>query len=230
MGFAHFFIDRPIFAFVISIVITLIGGIALMTLPVAEFPTIAPPTISISTVYPGANAKTVSETVATPIEQQVNGVEDMLYMQSQSGNDGSMSLTVTFETGTDLDNAQVLVQNRVAIATPSLPEEVRRNGVTTRKRSPDITLIIHLISPDGSLDPLFVSNYAQLQVRDELLRVEGVGDITVFGAREYAMRLWLDPDKVAARNLTAQEVVAAIQEQNVQVAAGIVGAPPIPPG
>jgi multidrug efflux pump len=229
MNFAHFFIDRPIFAGVINIVIMLVGAISLMTLPVSEFPSIAPPTVGVFTSYPGANAETVAETVATPIEQQVNGVEDMLYMQSQSSSDGSMRLTVTFKTGTDLDTAQVLVQNRVAIANPVLPEEVRRNGVTTRKRSPDITLIVHLISPDKSLDPLFISNYALLQVRDELLRVPGVGDISVFGARDYSMRIWLDPDKLTARGLTAQDAVAAIQEQNVQVAAGVVGAPPIPP-
>jgi multidrug efflux pump len=230
MRFAHFFIDRPIFAGVISIVITLVGVIALLVLPVAQFPEVAPPTIQVTTAYPGANARTIAETVATPIEQQVNGVEDMLYMSSQSTSDGNMALTVTFKPGTNLDTAQVLVQNRVAIANPSLPEEVRRNGVTTAKRSPDITLIVHLISPDGSLDSLFTSNYALLQVRDELARIDGVGDLTVFGAREYSMRVWLDPNKVALRGLTAQDVVLAIQEQNVQVAAGTLGAAPVPPG
>ncbi len=230
MNFSHFFIDRPIFAGVISIVITLVGAIALATLPIAQYPEIAPPTVQVSTNYPGANAKVVAETVATPIEQQVNGVENMLYMSSQSTSDGNMTLTVTFKLGTDLDNAQVLVQNRVAIAEPVLPEEVRRNGVTTKKQSPDITMVVNLVSPDGSLDSLFTSNYAFLQVRDELARLDGVGDIQVFGAREYAMRVWLDPNKVAARNLTAQEVVAAMQEQNVQVAAGILGAPPTPKG
>src|SRR3979411_2013470 len=230
MNFPHFFIDRPIFAGVISIVITLVGLIALSTLPIAQYPEIAPPPNQGTTNHPGANAKVVSETVATPIEQQVNGVENMLYMSSQSTSDGNMTLSVTFKLGTNLDTAQVLVQNRVAIAIPVLPPDVQRIGVTTKKQSPDITMVVHLVSPDGSLDSLFTSNYALLQIRDELARVDGVGDINVFGAREYSMRLWLDPNKVASRNLTAQDVVSAIQEQNVQVAAGIVGAPPVPKG
>ena len=230
MNFPHFFIDRPIFAGVISIVITLVGVIALSTLPIAQYPEIAPPTIQVTTNYPGANAKVVSETVATPIEQQVNGVENMLYMSSQSTSDGNMTLSITFKLGTNLDTAQVLVQNRVAIAIPVLPPEVQRIGVTTKKQSPDITMVVHLVSPDGSLDSLFTSNYALLQVRDELARVDGVGDINVFGAREYSMRLWLDPNKLSSRGLTAQDVVTAIQEQNVQVAAGIIGAPPVPKG
>jgi multidrug efflux pump len=230
MNFSHFFIDRPIFAGVISIVITLVGVIALLTLPIAQYPEIAPPTIQVTTNYPGANAKVVSETVATPIEQQVNGVENMLYMSSQSTSDGNMTLSITFKLGTNLDTAQVLVQNRVAIAVPILPAEVQRIGVTTKKQSPDITMVVHLVSPDGSLDQLFTSNYALLQVRDELARVEGVGDINVFGAREYSMRIWLDPNKISSRGLTAQDVVTAIQEQNVQVAAGIIGAPPVPKG
>src|SRR6266498_2451191 len=230
MNFPHFFIDRPIFAGVISIVITLLGVIALSTLPIAQYPEIAPPTIQVTTNYPGANAKVVSETVATPIEQQVNGVENMLYMSSQSTSDGNMTLSITFKLGTNLDTAQVLVQNRVAIAIPVLPPDVQRIGVTTKKQSPDITMVVHLVSPDGSLDQLFTSNYALLQIRDELARLDGVGDINVFGAREYSMRIWLDPHQLSARGLTAQDVVTAIQEQNVQVAAGIIGAPPVPKG
>src|SRR5256714_293287 len=187
MNFPHFFIDRPIFAGVISIVITLVGVIALSTLPVAQYPQIAPPTIQVTTNYPGANAKVVSETVATPIEQQVNGVENMLYMSSQSTSDGNMTLSITFKLGTNLDTAQVLVQNRVAIAIPVLPPDVQRIGVTTKKQSPDITMVVHLVSPDGSLDQLFTSNYALLQIRDELARLDGVGDINVFGARDYSV-------------------------------------------
>src|SRR5213075_302864 len=230
MNFPHFFIDRPIFAGVISIVITLVVVIALSTLPIAQYPELAPPTIQVTTNYPGANAKVVSETVATPIEQQVNGVENMLYMSSQSTSDGNMTLSITFKLGTNLDTAQVLVQNRVAIAIPILPPDVQRIGVTTKKQSPDITMVVHLVSPDGSLDQLFTSNYALLQVRDEIARLDGVGDVNIFGSREYSMRVWLDPNKVAARGLTARDVVTAIQEQNVQVAAGIIGAPPVPKG
>src|ERR671916_71506 len=230
MRLAHFFIDRPIFAAVLSLVIVIVGAIALFTLPIARYPEIAPPTVQVTASYPGANAKVVAETVATPIEQEVNGVEGMLEMSSQSTSDGNMTLSVTFKLGTDLDIAQVLVQNRVAGALPILPSEGQRIGVVTRKRSPDITMVVHLVSPDGSLDPLFTSNYALLQVRDELARVEGVGDLVVFGAREYSMRVWLDPDKLSARGLTAQDAVSAVQEQNVQVAAGIIGAPPVPKG
>src|SRR5882724_122104 len=200
MNFSHFFIDRPIFAGVLSIIITLVGAIAITGLPLAQYPEIAPPTISVTATYPGANAKVVAETVATPIEQEVNGVEGMLYMSSQSTSDGVMTLTITFKLGTDLDIAQVLVQNRVAIALPKLPEEVRRLGVTTTKRSPDLTMVAHLVSPDNSRDELFLSNYAFLQVEDQLARIPGVGDVTAFGARDYSMRVWLDPEKLASRN------------------------------
>ena len=230
MKFAHFFIDRPVFAGVISIVLVVCGALAAFKLPIAQYPEIAPPTVVVTASYPGANAKTVAETVATPIEQQVNGVEGMLYMQSQSGNDGTMRLTVTFAVGTNLDIAQVQVQNRVAIAEPVLPSEVRQTGVVVRKSSPDITLIVQLTSPDKRYDSLFMSNYATLYVRDPLARLKGVGDLTVFGARDYAIRLWLNPQELATRNLTAGDVASAIREQNVQVAAGVIGGPPQPPG
>lgn len=226
--FSHFFIDRPIFASVLSIVIVLVGGLALIALPIAQYPEIAPPTVVISTTYPGANAKVVADTVATPIEQEVNGVEDMLYMSSQSTNSGTMSLTVTFKPGTNLDKAQVLVQNRVALAEPKLPEEVRRQGLSIKKRSPDLSLVVNLVSPDKRYDSVYMSNYALLQLKDTLARLPGVGEILVFGARDYSMRLWLNPEKIAARSLTASEVVAAVREQNVQVAAGVVGQQPSP--
>jgi hydrophobe/amphiphile efflux-1 (HAE1) family protein len=224
--FTHFFIDRPIFASVLSILIVLVGGLALIALPVAQYPEIAPPTVVISTTYPGANAQVVAETVATPIEQEVNGVEDMLYMSSQSTNSGNMALTVTFKPGADLDKAQVLVQNRVALAEPKLPEEVRRQGISVKKRSPDLSLVVNLISPDKRYDSVYLSNYALLQIKDTLARLPGVGEILVFGARDYSMRLWLNPEQVAARNLTASDVVNAIREQNIQVAAGVVGQQP----
>ncbi|MDB6110955.1 MAG: transporter, hydrophobe/amphiphile efflux family [Pedosphaera sp.] len=230
MKFSHFFIDRPIFASVLSIVILIVGGLAVFKLPVAQFPDIVPPTVVVTARYPGANPKVLADTVATPIEQEVNGVENMLYMSAQCTGDGSVTLTITFKLGTDIDKAQVLVQNRVAVAEPRLPEEVRRVGVTTAKRSPDITLVVNLISPDGRYDKLYIDNYAYLQVKDALARAPGVGLVTVFGARDYSMRVWLDPEKVAARGLTADDVVNAIREQNVQVAAGIIGAPPMAQG
>jgi hydrophobe/amphiphile efflux-1 (HAE1) family protein len=230
MKFAHFFIERPVFAGVLSIVTIIVGAIAIFTLPVAQYPEIAPPTVTVSATYPGANAQTVAQSVATPIEEQINGVEGMIYMSSQSTNDGSLHLTVTFKLGTNLDIAQVQVENRVAIAQPVLPQEVQRQGIVVKKASPDITLAIAIYSPDLSRDPLYLSNYATLQIKDELARLPGVGDLTIFGARDYSMRLWLNPEKLAARNLTAGDFVSAVQEQNVQVAAGIVGGPPLPAG
>ncbi len=228
MKLSHFFIDRPIFATVVSVFITLIGGIAYFTLPLAQYPEIAPPTIVVTASYPGASGQVVADTVATPLEQQINGVENMLYMSSQSSGDGNLRLTVTFRQGTNLNIAQVLVQNRVALAVPQLPSEVQRLGVNVLKNSPDFLMVIHLVSPDGSRDQLYLSNYATLQVKDVLSRLDGVGSVTVFGARDYAMRVWLDPDRVAARNLTAGEVLRALQAQNVQVAAGVLGQPPVP--
>ncbi|HSV14938.1 MAG TPA: efflux RND transporter permease subunit, partial [Tepidisphaeraceae bacterium] len=230
MNFAHFFIDRPVFAGVISIVTVIVGSIAIFFLPIAQYPEIAPPTVTVTANYPGASAKTIAETVATPIEEQVNGVENMLYMSSQSTNTGTMRLTIAFRLGTNLDIAQVQVQNRVAIAQPQLPSDVTALGVVVRKASPDITLVIQVYSPDGRLDPLYLSNYATLQIRDEIARQPGVGDMNVFGARDYSMRLWLDPNKLSSRGITAGDVATAIREQNVQVAAGIVGGPPLPPG
>lgn len=228
MNIARFFIDRPVFAAVLSIVITLLGGISLLGLPLERHPGIAPPTLVVSASYPGADSATVAETVATPLEQEINGVEDMLYMSSQSTNDGDLRITVTFGLGTDIDTAQVLVQNRVAIAEASLPEEVRRLGVTVRKSSPDLSLIINLVSPDGRYDVPYLSNYALINMRDRLARLPGVGDLVIFGARDYSMRVWLDPELMQARGLAVSDVVAAIRAQNVQVAAGTVGEPPTP--
>ncbi|OJW14661.1 MAG: transporter [Planctomycetales bacterium 71-10] len=224
--FTRFFIDRPIFASVISIVITLAGGLSLYSLPVAMFPQIAPPTVMVTCQYPGANAQVVSDTVAAPIEQKVNGVDDMMYMSSQSTNDGNYTLTVTFRQGVDLNLAQVLVQNRVALAMPMLPDVIKATGVTTRKRSPDILLSIALYSPDGRYDQLYISNYALMKVREELARLPGISDVGVLGTRNYSMRIWLDPDKMAVRGLNAGDVVAALREQNMQVAAGSVGQSP----
>jgi HAE1 family hydrophobic/amphiphilic exporter-1 len=226
--FSKFFIDRPIFANVIAIVTMLVGAVALFRLPIEQYPEITPPTVRVTGVYPGANAKVVSDTVAVPIEQQVNGVEGMLYMSSTCSSDGTYALTVTFEIGTDLDEAQVLVQNRVAIAEPQLPEEVRRQGVTTKKQSTNFILVAALTSKGDRYDALFLSNFANLRLRDEVSRVPGVGDVVIFGGSNYSMRIWLDPEKIKARNMTTQDVIGAIQEQNVQVAAGQIGQPPSP--
>ncbi|RWF01097.1 multidrug efflux RND transporter permease subunit [Mesorhizobium sp.] len=230
MNFAHFFVNRPIFAVVLSIVLVLVGGIAYTQLPVAQYPEIAPPTIVVRASYPGADAETVAATVATPIEQEINGVEHMLYMSSYSSGEGSMSLTITFRPGTDLDAAQVLVQNRVSIAEARLPEDVRRLGITTAKSSPDLMMVIHMLSPDDTYDQLYVSNYARSRVRDVLLRLDGVGDVQIFGEREYSLRVWLDPEKLSAYGMTAGDVVQALRDQNVQVSGGSIGAPPIGDG
>jgi multidrug efflux pump subunit AcrB len=226
MRFTHFFIDRPIFAAVLSILVVIVGAIAQTRLPVAEYPEIAPPTVNVRATYPGASAKIVAETVATPIEQEINGVDDMLYVSSQSTGDGQLSINVVFKPGTNIDMAQVLVQNRVAVAEPRLPEEVRRGGVVVRKASPDLMMVVHMISPDGSRDQQYISNYATLNIKDVLTRVDGVGNVTVFGARDFSMRVWLDPDKLASRNMTASDVVAALRAANLQVAAGAVNQPP----
>ncbi|HSZ95564.1 MAG TPA: multidrug efflux RND transporter permease subunit, partial [Bradyrhizobium sp.] len=220
-------VNRPILAMVMSIVLVIVGALAYNTLPVAEYPQVVPPTVVVTTQYPGASAQTVSDTVAAPIEQQINGVDDMLYLYSQATSNGQLTITVTFKLGTDLDKAQVLVQNRVAIATPQLPDEVQRNGVVIRKNSPDILMVVFMLSPDDSLDQLYISNYALLQVRDQLLRLDGIGDIQIFGARDYSMRLWLDPDKIANLGLTAGDVLAAIRAQNLQIAGGQLAGPPI---
>ncbi|WP_445488499.1 efflux RND transporter permease subunit [Rhodopseudomonas sp. RCAM05734] len=227
MNLGSLSINRPILAMVLSIVLLIVGALAYTTLPVAEYPQVAPPTVVITTQYPGASAQTVSDTVATPIEQEINGVEDMLYMYSQATSNGQLNITVTFKLGTDLDKAQVLVQNRVAIAQPRLPEEVQRVGVVTRKNSPDLLMVVFMLSPDDTYDQLYISNYALRQVRDQPLRLDGVGDITIFGARDYSMRLWFDPDKIATLGLTAGEVIAAVRAQNLQIAGGQIAEPPI---
>ena len=228
MRISHFFIDRPIFAAVVSIVFVIIGGVSFARLPVAQYPEIAPPIINVSGQYPGASAEVVASTVVTPIEQQINGVENMIYMSSNSTADGRFSIAVTFDLGTNLDVAQVQVQNRVAIAQPRLPVDVRNIGVTVTKSSPDLMMVVHLYSPDKSRDSLFISNYATLAITDTLTRVDGVGSITVFGSRDYSMRVWLDPDRLQTVGLTAGDVVLALQAQNVQVAGGVLDQPPMP--
>src|SRR4030088_1036600 len=233
---ARFFIDRPVLAWVISIVIILLGAISAALLPIAEYPEITPPNVRVTANYPGANAQVVADTVAAPIEQQVVGVENMLYMSSQSNNDGTYTLDVTFALGTDVNMAQVLVQNRVAIAEPSLPDVVRAIGVTVKKRSPDILLAAGLyseVNPETGkpyYGQLYMSNYATIELKDALARVEGVGDVLIFGQQDYSMRVWLDPDKLQSRNLTAGDVIRVLREQNVQVAAGQIGQPPVPKG
>src|SRR3954464_1508482 len=227
---SRFFIDRPIFATVLSIVIVIVGVVSLPKLPIAQYPDVAPPTVQVTATYPGANAKIVADTVATPIEQEVNGVERMLYMSSKCTNDGQMNLDVTFELGTDLDSAQVLVQNRVSIAQAKLPEEVKRIGVTTKKKSPSILLCVNLISPEGKYDQLYLNNFATLSVKDDIARIKGVGDVTFLGPRDYSMRVWLDRDRLASLQMTPSDVITAIQQQNIQVAAGRVGQPPVPTG
>jgi len=228
MSLPHFFIDRPRFAIVVSAIIVILGIISSRNLPIAQFPEVAPPTVVVAANFPGATPEVLAETVAAPLEQEINGVEGMLYLSSQSTSTGTTQITVTFELGTDLDTAQVLVQNRVSVALPRLPEEVRQIGVTVNKSSPDILLVVQMFSPDESLDRLFVSNYAILQVRERLRRLQGVGEARLFGVREYSIRVWLDPDRLAALNMTANDVVDALREQNVQVAAGVLGQEPVP--
>src|SRR5712672_4816262 len=224
----HSFIDRPIFATVLSVFLTLIGLGALYILPISQYPEIVPPTVQITTTYPGASAQTVARTVATPLEQQINGVENMIYMSSQSTGDGNLTITVTFRIGTDLNVAQMLTQNRVQDVLPRLPLDVQNLGVQVRKATPSILLAVHLYSTDKSRDPLYLSNYTTLHVKDILARLEGVGDVQFQGGREYAMRIWLEPDKVAANNLNGSEVLAALRAQNLQVSAGILNKPPTP--
>ena len=227
MKMSHFFIDRPIFAGVLSIVFVILGAVSVNRLPIAQYPEIAPPVVNVSGQYPGANAEVVAATVVTPLEQQINGVEHMLFITSNSTGDGRFSISVTFDLGTNLDTAQVQVQNRVAIAQPRLPQDVRNIGVTVAKASPDLMMVVHLFSPDKSRDTLFISNYANLSVTDTLTRLDGVGSITVFGGRDYSMRIWLDPDRLQSLAMTTGDVVSALQRQNVQVAAGILNQPPV---
>ena len=227
MKFSHFFISRPIFAAMLSLLILIGGGISLFQLPVSEYPEVVPPTVVVTANYPGANPKVIAETVAAPLEQEMNGVENMLYMFSQATTDGRMTLTLTFALGTDLDRAQVQVQNRVSSALPRLPEEVQRLGVVAEKSSPNLTMVVHLFSPEGDRDISYLSNYADIYIKDALARLPGVGDVQMFGGGKYSMRLWLDPDALASRDLIPSDVVQAVREQNQQVAAGSLGAQPV---
>jgi multidrug efflux pump len=230
MNISRLFIDRPIFAGVLSILIFVGGLLALRVMPISEYPEVVPPSVVVRAQYPGANTRVIAETVATPIEEAVNGVEGMLYMSSQSTTDGLMTLTVTFKLGTDPDKAQQLVQNRVSQAEPRLPEEVRRLGITTVKSSPDLTMVVHLLSPNDRYDITYLRNYGVLNVKDRLARIAGVGQVQLFGAGDYSMRVWLDPQRVAEHGLAAGDVVREIRAQNVQAAAGVVGASPAEPG
>ncbi|MDD2669146.1 efflux RND transporter permease subunit, partial [Zoogloea sp.] len=223
MNISKFFIDRPIFAGVLSVLILLAGLLSAFKLPIAEYPEVVPPSVVVRAQFPGANPKVIAETVAAPLEESINGVESMLYMQSQANSDGNLTLTVHFQLGVDPDKAQQLVQNRVSQALPRLPEDVQRLGVTTAKSTPTITMVVHLTSPDDRYDMTYLRNYAVLNVKDRLARIKGVGEVGLFGSGNYAMRVWLDPGKVAERGLTAPEIVKAIREQNVQVAAGVIG-------
>ncbi len=224
--FSRFFVDRPIFAAVLSILIFTAGLISVQLLPISEYPDVVPPTVNVRAVYPGANPKVIAETVAAPLEDAINGVDNMMYMKSVASSDGVLSLDITFKPGTDVDLAQVQVQNRVSQATPRLPEDVRRLGIAVQKSSSNLTMVVHLLSPKGSYDATYLRNYAVLHIKDELTRIRGVGQALIFGAGDYAMRIWLDPDKVAARGLTASDVVNAVRSQNIQVSAGQIGAPP----
>jgi multidrug efflux pump subunit AcrB len=228
MNISGFFIDRPRFAAVLSIMIFMIGAISIFRLPISEYPEVAPPQVVVRAQFPGANPRVIAETVATPLEEQINGVEGLLYMGSQATADGSMVLSVSFKIGTDPEQAATEVQNRVNRALPRLPEVVRQIGVTTEKSSSNLTMVVHLVSPDNRYDALYLRNYASLNVRDALLRIPGMGTVLAFGSGDYAMRIWLDPQKLASRNLTSSDVVKALREQNAQVAAGVVGAPPAP--
>src|SRR5258706_4738396 len=226
MNLSKFFIDRPIFAGVISLLIFLAGALALRSLPIAEYPEVVPPSVVVRAQYPGANPKVIAETVAMPLEEAINGIDNMLYMGSQATADGKLTLTVTFRLGTNSDKAQQTVQNRISQAEPRLPEEVRRLGITTAKGATDLTMVVHLVSPNERYDMTYLRNYAVLNVKDRLARVEGVGQVLLFGAGDYSMRVWLDPREVAERGLSAGDVVRAIREQNIQAAAGGIGASP----